>query len=89
MAGEGNQNGKVNQFFERVFYSWGCTVASNPWTVIAATLLITGLGSLGLLGFSAETNAWKMLLPEGSRYWKNQEWKNGHFVEDTRQTSFF
>ena len=80
------KNGKVNQLLERLFYSWGCIVASNPWKVIAATLLVTGLGSLGLLNFSAETNAWKMLLPEGSRYWKNQEWKNEYFVEDTRAT---
>ena len=86
MSGNGNKNGKVNQFLERIFYSWGCIVASNPWKVIAATLFVTGLGSLGLFNFSAETNAWKMLLPEGSRYWKNQEWKNSHFVEDTRAT---
>ena len=86
MAGNGSKNGKVNRFLERAFYSWGCIVASNPWKVIAATLLVTCLGSLGLLNFSAETNAWKMLLPEGSRYWKNQQWKKNHFVEDTRAT---
>ena len=72
--------------FERFFYSWGCTVASNPWKFIAATLVITGLGSLGLLDFRAETNGWKMWLPEGSRYSLRQQWKNEHFVEDVRGT---
>ena len=40
--------------FERFFFWWGCAVASHPWKVIAATLVITGLGSLGLLNFKAE-----------------------------------
>ena len=40
--------GRVNRCLERLFYWWGCIVASNPWKVILATLVITGLGALGL-----------------------------------------
>ena len=50
-------DGKASHLFERFFYWWGRTVASNPWKFIAATLVMTGLGSLGLLDFKAETTA--------------------------------
>ena len=80
------QHWKVASLFERLFYWWGCAVASHPWKVIAATLVITGLGSLGLLNFKAETNGWKMWLQEGSRYSTTQQWKSEHFVEDIRGT---
>ena len=79
-------DGKASHLFERFFYWWGRTVASNPWKFIAATLVMTGLGSLGLLDFKAETNGWKMWLSEGSRYSLRQQWKSDHFVEDVRGT---
>ena len=45
-SGESGEGGswRVTRWFERFFYSWGCTVASHPWKVIAATLIVTGLG---------------------------------------------
>ena len=86
-SNESGDDGKAaHDAFERFFYWWGCTVASNPWKFIAATLVITGLGSLGLLDFKAETNGWKMWLPEGSRHKTVQRWKKDNFVEDTRGT---
>ena len=63
-----NTSRKVNRLYERFFYWWGCTVASNPYKVILATLLLTGLCSLGLLKFRSEADGWKIWLPEGSRH---------------------
>ena len=77
---------KVNRLYERFFYWWGCAVASNPYKVILATLLLTGLCSLGLLNFTSEADGWKIWLPEGSRHSEVLKWKEAHFVEDTRGT---
>ena len=54
---------KVNGFYETFFYWWGCTVATNPYKVILATLLLTGLCSIGLLNFTSGTNCIKIGLP--------------------------
>ena len=76
----------MSQKTEKFFHFWGTTVASNPWKVILATVALTGLCSLGLLNFTSERNAWRVWLPEGSRFSIIQEWKERHFIEDTRAT---
>ena len=72
------------QIFENFFFWWGCAVASNPYAVILPCLLLTGLSSLGFLNFSSEADGWKLFLPEGSRHLTVQNWREEHFVEDTR-----
>ena len=72
------------EIFENFFYWWGCAVASNPYAVILPCLLLTGLCSLGFLNFSSEADGWKLFLPEGSRHLAVQNWREEHFLEDTR-----
>ena len=74
------------EIFENFFYWWGCTVASNPFIVIVPCLIFTGLCSLGFLNFSSEADGWKLFLPEGSRHLVVQNWREEHFVEDSRGT---
>ena len=59
-------------------------MASNPYIVILPCLLITGLSSLGLLNFQSEADGWKLFLPEGTHHSIVQDWREKHFVEDTR-----
>ena len=79
-------NHKVIQSTEHFFYRWGCLVATHPIKVILVTSMFTALGALGLVNLRAESDGWKFWLPEGSRHFSVQKWKEAHFVEDTRGT---
>jgi predicted RND superfamily exporter protein len=74
----------VIRLFEKFFYFWGCFVATHPWKVIMATLVVTGLSMIGLVNFNSEADGWKLWLPESSRHIQTQNWKKEHFVEDVR-----
>ena len=46
---------------ESGFYKWGVTVATHPWTVIAISVLLTFVCSLGLVNFDKETDPNKFI----------------------------
>ena len=85
MAGK-DAKGRVALRLEEFFYWWGCTVATHPLKVILATLVVTGLSSVGLLNFNSEMDGVKMMLPEGSRHSLVETWKENYFTEEIRAT---
>ena len=75
---------------ESGFYKWGVTVATHPWTVIAISVVLTFVCSLGLVNFDKETDPNKLWIPKGSSYLSNKEWLSRNFPQDKRvQTLIF
>ena len=78
------------RILEDGFDKWGVIVASHPWLVIAVSVLLTFICSLGLINFSSETDPNKLWIPKGSSYLANKEWLVDHFPQDKRlQTLIF
>ena len=84
--GDQKANRSVAHHLETFFYWWGCKVASHPWKIILATLSLTGLTSLGLVNFKAETDGFKLWLGEKSHHSQVLKWKNNHYSENIRAT---
>ena len=75
---------------ESGFYKWGITVATHPWIVIAVSVALTFVCSLGLVNFAKETDPNKLWIPKGSSYLSNKEWLSTNFPQDKRvQTLIF
>lgn len=78
------------QILESGFYRWGVTVASHPWMIIAISVLVTFICSLGLINFDKETDPNKLWIPKNSSYLSNKEWLSNNFPQDKRvQTLIF
>ena len=75
-------NGVVKQVSERFFYWWGRTLAENPYKVILAVILLSGLATLSLLKFRSESSSWKLWLPDESRHWNIQGGPSGSRPEN-------
>ena len=75
---------------ENGFYKWGVTVATHPWMIIAISVLLTFICSLGLIRFDKETDPNKLWIPKNSSYLSNKEWLSNNFPQDKRvQTLIF
>ena len=70
--------------FERFFNWWGITVAENPFKVMLGVVLLTAVSLFGLYNFSAESDGWKLWLPDTSKHTFITKWKEENFVEDGR-----
>ena len=80
----------VVKILEDGFYQWGIIVANRPWLVIALSILLTCLCSIGLINFTSETDPNKLWIPNGSSYLKNKQWLSENFPQDKRvQTIIF
>lgn len=69
---------------ENAFHWYGKTVSQRPLTFIALCILITGLSSIGFLGFYRENNGVKVWLPENSEFRQNQMWLWNHHPPSLR-----
>ncbi|XP_067927836.1 patched domain-containing protein 3-like [Watersipora subatra] len=64
----------VSEGLERFFYNLGYAVASRPWTVILATILITTLFGLGMFRFELKDSSAPIWIPSNSENLEQQRW---------------
>lgn len=69
---------------ENSFHWYGKTVSQRPVTFILLCVVITGLCSIGFLGFHRENNGVKVWLPENSEFRVNQMWLWNHHPSSLR-----
>ena len=63
---------EVNLVYCLIFFRLGTTIASHPFKVICATLLLCVLGCVGLIYFEFETDAEKLWLPRNASFIVNK-----------------
>lgn len=74
--------------FISISHRYGKLVAKNPWKFILVSLALTGLSCIGLLNYYEENNAFKLWIPSGSDFVKNNEWLQENFPPDIRFNNF-
>ncbi|XP_023348188.1 uncharacterized protein LOC111716912 [Eurytemora carolleeae] len=67
------------------FFTWyGEKVACNPRTAIAACILATFLGGLGLIRFYEEGDAASLVIPRNSKFRNDIDWLDNNFPQEIR-----
>lgn len=74
----------VTDSMEQLFYRWGRFVAHHPYPVIATTILITALSSIGFLNFRMEHQANLLWINSDSSYNIHEKWLQQHFKKNER-----
>ena len=69
------------------YFRVGCQTAKYPVPVILISLLITGLGCIGLGFIRIENNAIKLWIPQQSDFTKNYNWLYENYPPEFRQHS--
>ena len=63
---------------------YGYKIGSNPWWVLLGCAILSGLCGLGLIRYRSENNPFKLWIPSGSDFVKNNEWLEENFPPDVR-----
>ena len=72
------------KLLEKGFYNWGCFVARRPWHIIAASLFLTVICSIGLINLRFLADFSELWVAKGSPYLANNKWLFENFPNDKR-----